>query len=555
MHKIGRRFYNEGFIWLVLAYIVALIVLDQRGYFLSKVNSISQRINQEAELVVKVEAPLEVKTNRIEFPVSTLISGRKTILLARCYNTKNSVSQFDVLKITGKILPLPQPRNPGQFDYGNYLMRKGYSGIISVNKYEIIKKGKTPLFYRMIDSIRAKMIDSIRKNLPAETPEGGVLEAMFVGEKSEIPPEVSAEFIDSGLMHVLVVSGMNVVYVVAVFFFAFKLLPISNKLRNVFLIVPIVVYCFATGANPPVVRATVLALAIILCYLLSRERALYHAFALSALIILIFDPQALFGASMQLSFAACLGLVYIAPKLADSFKFSLPKILRYILLLFFVTLSAQLATAPLLAKYFYKVSGIGLLSNLVVVPDVGIILWLCFIQFFAYMFFPFALPVTTWACHLSANVLLSMTAFFAKCPFANVYTGAPSLVFIISYYIILIAVFKFKRNLYKLFGLAFLLIFVFFSYKILQSNGKLTVTFLDVGLGDSVFVKTPDNKKIFVDCGGADAGVGKWVYQPFLLSQGITKIDKILITTDKWTHYAGLKGLIEFFKIGEIYLP
>ncbi|MFH0807952.1 MAG: formate--tetrahydrofolate ligase, partial [Elusimicrobiota bacterium] len=87
MHKIGRRFYNEGFIWLVLAYIVALIVLDQRGYFLSKVNSISQRINQEAELVVKVEAPLEVKTNRIEFPVSTLISGRKTILLARCYNT------------------------------------------------------------------------------------------------------------------------------------------------------------------------------------------------------------------------------------------------------------------------------------------------------------------------------------------------------------------------------------------------------------------------------------------------------------------------------------
>ncbi|MBU2614398.1 MAG: ComEC family competence protein, partial [Elusimicrobia bacterium] len=415
MHKIGRRFYNEGFIWLVLAYIVALIVLDQRGYFLSKVNSISQRINQEAELVVKVEAPLEVKTNRIEFPVSTLISGRKTILLARCYNTKNSVSQFDVLKITGKILPLPQPRNPGQFDYGNYLMRKGYSGIISVNKYEIIKKGKTPLFYRMIDSIRAKMIDSIRKNLPAETPEGGVLEAMFVGEKSEIPPEVSAEFIDSGLMHVLVVSGMNVVYVVAVFFFAFKLLPISNKLRNVFLIVPIVVYCFATGANPPVVRATVLALAIILCYLLSRERALYHAFALSALIILIFDPQALFGASMQLSFAACLGLVYIAPKLADSFKFSLPKILRYILLLFFVTLSAQLATAPLLAKYFYKVSGIGLLSNLVVVPDVGIILWLCFIQFFAYMFFPFALPVTTWACHLSANVLLSMTAFFAKC--------------------------------------------------------------------------------------------------------------------------------------------
>ncbi|MBU2614634.1 MAG: MBL fold metallo-hydrolase, partial [Elusimicrobia bacterium] len=139
--------------------------------------------------------------------------------------------------------------------------------------------------------------------------------------------------------------------------------------------------------------------------------------------------------------------------------------------------------------------------------------------------------------------------------FANVYTGAPSLVFIISYYIILIAVFKFKRNLYKLFGLAFLLIFVFFSYKILQSNGKLTVTFLDVGLGDSVFVKTPDNKKIFVDCGGADAGVGKWVYQPFLLSQGITKIDKILITTDKWTHYAGLKGLIEFFKIGEIYLP
>ena len=81
------------------------------------------------------------------------------------------------------------------------------------------------------------------------------------------------------------------------------------------------------------------------------------------------------------------------------------------------------------------------------------------------------------------------------------------------------------------------------------------MTFLDVGQGDSIFIKTAGNENIFVDCGGDESAVGKWVYSPFLLSQGVAKIDKIIITTDRWTHYAGLNGLIDNFKIGEIYVP
>ena len=433
MKTFYQKFYNEGFIWLVLAYIAALIIADHAGFFKEKPGALTQLFNTETQLSIRVDATPEEKQNRIDFPAIAQINGKKVKFLTRLYRQDSGINEGDVLKVDCRVLPLPVPRNPGQFDYGNYLLRKGFSGILSTRKHEVIEKGKPSFFGRSIDRLRRSMVNSIRNHVDSDV--SGVLEAMFVGEKSEIPAEVSADFMDSGLMHVLVVSGMNVAYVVAIFFLLFRFLPVSNILRNVLLVVPVLAYCFATGANPPVVRATVISLTMIACYLLSREKAVYHALALSALIILLFDPQALFGASMQLSYAACLGLVYIAPKLINPFYEPMVKSgkrwLFYLLSLFLVTLSAQIATAPLLAKYFYKVSAVGLVSNLVVVPYVGIILWLCFTQYFAYLFLPVLLPVTSYVCWLSGEALLKMTGFFADVPLANVNVGAPSTVFII----------------------------------------------------------------------------------------------------------------------------
>jgi competence protein ComEC len=114
-----------------------------------------------------------------------------------------------------------------------------------------------------------------------------------------------------GGIHVLVVSGLHVGYVAAVFWLLFRFLPLPNLWRKLSIIPVLIVYAMVTGAAPPVIRATIMAVALIICYLLGRERSIYHAFALAAFVILLINPQALFTASFQLSFAACLGIVYM----------------------------------------------------------------------------------------------------------------------------------------------------------------------------------------------------------------------------------------------------
>ena len=340
---------NYGFIALVLLYITALIFADGFGYFKQNTTFLEGLFNSPITAEVTVSAPVQEQHNRIEFPAELTVNGKKAKLLFRYYYAPPSdITDSDVVKITGLLLPLPKPRNLGQFDYAQYLSRKGYAGIVNVTNMEVIKKGRPAIFEKITGKLRSIMIDSV--NVNPGSAEAAVLQAMFVGEKKEIPQEINEMFIDSGLMHVLVVSGLNVVYIAGMFYFLFGFLPMPNKIRLVLCIIPIILYCFATGANPPVVRASVLSLAFIACFLLEREKAVYHAFALSALIILVFDPQALFGASMQLSFAACLGIVYISPKLLNPVNLRMTgksevvnskartgrKIIYYLLSLFFV---------------------------------------------------------------------------------------------------------------------------------------------------------------------------------------------------------------------------
>ncbi|OGS23054.1 MAG: DNA internalization-related competence protein ComEC/Rec2 [Elusimicrobia bacterium RIFOXYA2_FULL_39_19] len=558
---------NYGFIALVLLYITALIFADGFGYFKQNTTFLEGLFNSPITAEVTVSAPVQEQHNRIEFPAELTVNGKKAKLLFRYYYAPPSdITDSDVVKITGLLLPLPKPRNLGQFDYAQYLSRKGYAGIVNVTNMEVIKKGRPAIFEKITGKLRSIMIDSV--NVNPGSAEAAVLQAMFVGEKKEIPQEINEMFIDSGLMHVLVVSGLNVVYIAGMFYFLFGFLPMPNKIRLVLCIIPIILYCFATGANPPVVRASVLSLAFIACFLLEREKAVYHAFALSALIILVFDPQALFGASMQLSFAACLGIVYISPKLLNPVNLRMTgksevvnskartgrKIIYYLLSLFFVSLSAQLAVAPLLAKYFYKISVISLVSNIIVVPYVGVILALCFVQFLIYLFLPFLLPVSSYFCAFSASVLISIVEYFAKTPSAVINTGAPSLFFIAGYFAALILFFRVKTVKAKAVILAGCCVLMFVSAQILFSPRKLAVTFLDVGEGNAVYLKTPENKNIFIDCGGIGINTGDWTIKPFLMSKGIRTIDKVIITTDNWAHYSGFKTLLKNFKVKEIIL-
>lgn len=601
MKGLSAGFRNYGFVWLVILYICGLAMLDGRGYFEDRVRAVLPLAGKPIELHGTTVSASTEKSNRIEFNVDVPLRGIKSVpenadrikLLAKYYPhyaEKLKINLYDELKIRGKILPLPKPRNPGQFDYGRYLLRKGYSGTLLIDELSVVKPaglspvGMSPVrkihkfFDGFIGSVRGKMISSVRENLPPA--EAGILTAMFTGDRSGLTTETRTAFIDSGVMHTLVVSGLHVGYVVAVFWFVVRWMPLGSiRARWLMITPPLMVYCMVTGAAPPVLRSTLIVFIFIIAFCLGREKVTYHAFALSALIILVFDPQAVFGASMQLSYGACLGIVYISPKLINACKpwfeevpgepkiiTLLKKLMSGVVNLFFVSVGAQLATAPLLAGYFHKLSVVSLVSNLIVVPAVGIILWSCFGLLFAHLFFqwttasiPFVMPLSgailktfSFSCYALSHLLIKTVTFFSELPGAIVRTGEPSFLFMVSFYALLITVFKFKKGLHRLAGIVCLCAFVLLSTGIRKRKGKLEIIFLDVGQGNAVFVRTPLAENIFIDCGGETSFVGERVLMPFLWSRGISRIDRIFITSDNWTYYSGLRTLIEELKVGKI---
>jgi len=580
------------FFILTFLYIIILILIDTTGYFLKKAEILSPVINKDIELTgTVVSEPVSksygtefiVKVNEILRPTQVTLNEMKGLndskkrffsrhgglrmtesvkLLARNFDKTPDIEFNDKLKLSGRISQY-QARNPGEFDYGKYLARKGIYGILNIYDFKVVEHGKMPLIYRIISSLRNRMIKSIQDNIPPA--ESSILLPMFIGERGALTQDLRSIFVDAGVMHVLVVSGLHVGYVVVIFWFLLRLIPVSNKIRNSLLMIPVLLYCFITGANPPVVRATVMAITLIICYLLKRDSLIYHAFALAAVFILIFNPQALFSASMQLSYVSCLGIVYILPKLLEMFKspadetgsyrqsnfFGLSgKFTRYLITLFCVSLSAQIAVWPLLAFYFYKVSVVAILSNIIVVPLVGVVLALCFGLYFTEMFLTFFVPIFGSLCHVLTKLFIVIVTFFASIPYAIVRTGKPTVLFIIIYYILVIALFKLHKTIHRLIGFVVLLLFVILSFIRLPFTPRpLEVTFLDVGLGDCIFVKSPEGERILIDCGGDKYKIDEWTIKPFLWSQGITKIDKIFLTTSRWTHQSALKMLLQDFKV------
>ncbi|MEW6040188.1 MAG: ComEC/Rec2 family competence protein, partial [Elusimicrobiota bacterium] len=314
------------------------------------------------------------------------------------------------------------------------------------------------------------MKNSIRGCLTPD--KAAILNGIFIGEKTMLSQEIKDDFTNAGVMHLLVASGLNVGYVTAIFWFVMRFLPLPNFWRRILLVTPVIAYCFIAGANPPIVRATVMALSVIACYILERESLIYHSLALAAFVIMIFDPPALFGASFQLSFAACLGIFYIYPKLTKSVSgqsevvsgiwYYLRLTLHDLRLLFCVSLSAQIAVAPLLAYYFYKLSIISIAANLILVPFAGIMLWLCFVQFFVFMFFPPLLSITTFLCDMSAGLMIYLADFFAGLPGAVWHTGQPPVALIVSLYASGFIFIALKKFVHKIITLCLIIFLIFF---------------------------------------------------------------------------------------------
>ncbi len=520
MNKI--KIFNRPTILVLIIYVYFIILADIFGAFLPENNSFlfyNTKLKQVSLTGKIITEPLHKNRNQ-QFVLEVFdingqkINKEKTLVYAgKAYNMEYG----DIVCLTGRLAVPEKPVFPYIFDYNLYLQRENIYTTFYQYGFEFIEK-KPDKIKQFSLKIRNNIENKIDEYFIA--PYSSILKSMIVGDKAALDKDTKNDFVNSGLIHILVISGLHIGFCAAIFLFVFKILGFKLKYVYLLTIPTLFFYTLMTGANPPAVRASIMASCVLISFMLDREPLIYNALALSALIILIINPQSLFTASFQLSFFATFGIVYLYPKFKFAFGFIKNKFLASAWDVCCVTLSAQFALIPILIYYFGKISVVSFLLNLIIVPLVPVIITLSLVFYVASFLSSYAAFATAFILTYVLKFILYLISFSAKISFAVVYTAVPGLAAMIFYYIafyVMLEYGKSKKLLISIFVIAcFFCINPFKEVNFVRNFiGQKNIT-THIKAGDKNFVffnKIKEDRFYFNNL------------EQYLLAQGIFKLD------------------------------
>tara|TARA_R110001592_G_scaffold79003_1_gene236543 strand:- start:6196 stop:8220 length:2025 start_codon:yes stop_codon:yes gene_type:complete len=304
------------------------------------------------------------------------VSGQLLITIA-------NDSTFAPLQVDDEFLTLAniqvinEPLNPHQFNYKKYLENLGVYHQVRIVPDQIIKvKNSNSSFIGMASKARDNIIKKLKKeNFGAD--EIGVIQALLLGQRSDISEETYSNYQKAGAVHILAVSGLHIG--ILLLLIQFLLSPLKNipQGRTVILMLSVLFlwgFAFLAGLSASIIRATAMFTFVAYALYLNRPSNSFNILALSVLFILLFiNPNLLFQVGFQMSYAAVFAILWIFP-LLKKLWFPKNKIVRYFWQLLCVSIAAQLGVLPISLYYFHQFPGLFFISNLIIVPALGIIL-------------------------------------------------------------------------------------------------------------------------------------------------------------------------------------
>ncbi len=453
-------------------------------------------------------------------------------------------------------------------DYAAYLMRQGISATAYVDGPQRVQRlGKVQR--NPLVSLSISMKNSLSQVIDQTTvaPFRQILSGLLLGEGNAIPQSIKEDFKRSGVYHILAISGLHIGIISILIFAIMKMVGLGEEVATPLVLAFLLVYVCAIGWKWSAVRAAIMVATGLVARLIKREKDVVTSIALAAFIILIIWPLALFDVGFQLSFIATLSIVELVPLLLEILS---PKKGGAVVTALAISLSAQIGTIPLQAYYFNQVSLISPIANLFIVPLVTVVVQLGFI---AGVLGNLVLGVGA-AINATNMVLLSiilrLAHLFGALPMAYCYVGSPSIPFLVIYYSLLIwicagkrypQIFRKREMVLKkrsTFALLFILAFIIWGQVFRVLSPALIVTFLDVGQGDAMVIEVPGGGTFLIDGGNREGSgddiydIGEKVVIPFLRSQGIRKLDLIILSHPHGDHVGGLGAVLEAFPVGRI---
>ena len=344
----------------------------------------------------------------------------------------------DWISVRAELKPPSSPVAPGAFDFQRQSYFQGLGAVgFSYGRAKV--EGRAPesgtqalsfQLQRLRENIGARVRGHFATEGKSQT-NGAVVAALMIGERAAIPKAAMQAMRDSGLAHLLAISGLHVGLVAGILFFSVRaaLVMVSGlavrvpvkKWAAVVAILGALAYTLLAGATVPTQRAFMMAGLVLVAVIFDRQGISMRLVAWAALAILLVRPESLLGASFQMSFAAVVALVAVYEEVRERSRYwrRPPKVSRrimfYIAGVALTTLVAGLATSPIAAFHFNRVAAFGLAANLLAVPVTA--LWIMPMAVVSYVLMPFGLEAAPlWLMGQGANIVVATAAEVASWP-------------------------------------------------------------------------------------------------------------------------------------------
>ena len=517
----------------------------------------------------------------------------ETLRSVLCY--LNEDSEFpavgEKIRVFGEGKAADPARNPGVFDHQLYCRAKGISGIIYADGYTGMG-GKAHIVSDSLYRIRRQL--SGRLKLIALPEDAGILSAVLLGEKEDLDSAVYELYRKNGISHLLAISGLHISIVGLGIWKLFRKGGAGFWISGIFAGGFLIAYGMMVGSGPSVVRAVSMAGLSFLAAAAGRTYDLPTAMCIPALGLLLTHPYLLTQASFQLSFLAVISLVYpgrLFSARGETFftneKFSAAASA------FFVSLSLQMVTAPVVCWHSFGIPVYGVFLNLLVIPLMTYVVLSGFIGLGLSFLSVSAGGAMLGGAHYILKLYEVVCNGIGKLPGAELVLGQPEMWKIGCYYGLVVSgaiiyergmkiaeKFHEKKhkskekseesvlNLWKtriLIDRKHRLVFLCaawllaFFFLLPSRPAGLSVTFLDVGQGDGIVLRFA-SRTILVDCGSSQQkSVGEKVLVPYLRSQGVTYVDLAVMTHGDQDHINGIRYLLEHpesgIRLGGLMMP